>query len=66
MSGRAFSHPNFGKEARVETCGREVRLIFIANTEAQATDLADAILKQLKEGGVHLSMMGKPTSVIES
>lgn len=65
MSGQAFTHPNFGKEARVEVWGREVRLIFVANTETQANDLADKIVRQLKDGAINLTMMGKPTSITE-
>lgn len=66
MSARGFTHPNFGKEARVEVWGKEVRLIFIANTEAQANSMADTLIDQIKAGGVHLTMMGKPTAIVES
>lgn len=66
MSAQAFSHPNFGKEARVEQCGREVRLILVAGTEAQAADLARTIVGQLKGGALNLTMMGRPTGIIES
>lgn len=62
---RGFSHPNFGKAARVEVWGKEVRLIFEANTSRQAEDLAETIVSQLKAGALNLTMMGKPTSVIE-
>jgi hypothetical protein len=63
---RTFSHPNFGKEARVEVEGREVRLIFVAHNHFQADDMAKIIVDQLKAGALNLTMMGKPTSVVES
>ncbi|HLH95062.1 MAG TPA: hypothetical protein VKW08_08080 [Xanthobacteraceae bacterium] len=66
MSARAFTHPDFGKEARVEVWGREVRLIFVAGTEAKAESLAEGIVEQLKAGVLHLTMMGKPTGVVET
>lgn len=66
MTDRGFSHPNFGKEARVEQQGREVRLIFVANTPEQAGDLAEKIVEQLKGGAINLTMMGKPLSVTET
>lgn len=66
MSGRPFSHPNFGKEVRIEQYGREVRLIFVAGSEAQADDLVKTLLKQLKAGALNLTMMGKPTGITES
>lgn len=62
---QGFTHPNFGKEARVEVWGREVRLIFVAGTAAQANSLADKMIEQLKAGAINLTMMGKPTSVKE-
>jgi hypothetical protein len=65
MSGQPFSHPNFGNEVRLEQTGREVKLIFVAKSEAQAESLADTILSQLKSGAINLTMMGKPTSISE-
>jgi len=65
MTDRGFTHPNFGKAARVEVWGKEVRLIFEANTTAQAEDMAETIVSQLKAGALHLTMMGKPTSITE-
>ncbi|MBO4228154.1 hypothetical protein [Bradyrhizobium neotropicale] len=62
---RGFTHPNFGKEARVELDGREVRLIFVASNVEMAEHLALSILDQLRHGAIHLTMMGKPTSVTE-
>lgn len=62
---RGFTHPNFGREARVEVWGREVRLIFIAGTEDMAHDLADRIIEQMKNGSVNISMMGKPIGIVE-
>jgi hypothetical protein len=61
----AFSHPNFGKEVRVEQYGREVHLIFKANTQAQSDSLCDELVRQLKEGGLHLNLMGKPSAIVE-
>ena len=65
MDDRQFTHANYGKAARVEVWGTEVRLIFIADTESKANDLADSILAQMKEGAVTITMMGRPTSVVE-
>lgn len=62
----AFTHPNFGSEARVEQTGREVRLIFVAGTVAQASDFAITLVEQLKAGALNLTLMGKPTGVKES
>lgn len=66
MTDRQFTHPHFGREARVEQHDREVRLIFIASTAAQASDLCDVIVGQLKNGALNLTMMGKPTSIEET
>lgn len=63
MSDRGFTHPNFGSEARVEQCGREVHLIFVAGTDAQADSLAESIVSQLQAGAINITMMGKPTAV---
>lgn len=63
MSAREFTHANFGKEARIEQQGREVRLIFVADSEAKAASLADMLLEQLKGGALNLTMMGRPTSI---
>ena len=65
MTDRGFSHPNFGKTSRIEVWGKEVRLIFVANTEAQADDFADYCLKQMKNGAINITLMGKPISVVE-
>jgi hypothetical protein len=66
MTDRQFSHPNFGKEVRLEVRGREVKLIFVAGTEEKASDLAEKILDMLKKGSLNLTMMGEPTSVEET
>lgn len=63
MSG--FTHPNFGKEVRVEVRGREVRLIFVAANARAADNMADTLLHQLKAGALNITLMGKPTSVTE-
>ena len=65
MTDRGFSHPNFGSEVRVEVVGREVRLIFVAGTPEKADSLADRILEQLKAGAINLTLMGKPTAIVE-
>jgi hypothetical protein len=65
MMAQGFSHPNFGTQARIEQIGREVRLIFVAGTVAQAESLAESIVAQLQSGAVKLTMMGEPTSVEE-
>ena len=65
MSGRAFSNPNFGTQARVEVFGKEVRLTFVASTSAKADDLAENIVRQLRKGAINITMMGRPTSVVE-
>lgn len=66
MSARAFSHPNFGNEVRVEQFGKEVRLIFVALTQHQSDYMVEELLRQLKAGGLHLDMIGKPTSIVEA
>jgi hypothetical protein len=63
---QGFTHPNFGNQARVEVWGKEVRLIFVASTTAQADDFAETIVSQLKTGAINITLMGKPTSVKES
>lgn len=65
MKDRQFTNPNFGNQARVEVNGREVRLIFVASTEAKANDLAENMLRELANGSITLTMMGKPTSIEE-
>jgi hypothetical protein len=62
---RQFSHPNFGNEARVELNGCEVRLIFVSNNRAKAESLALSLLDQLQAGALNLTLMGKPTGVVE-
>jgi hypothetical protein len=65
LTDRQFTHPNFGNSARVEVWGKEVRVIFIAGTQAKADDLAESIVAQMKAGALNITMMGKPTSVVE-
>lgn len=62
---RLFTHPNFGKQARVEQHGREVRLIFVAASEDKALDMAEYIVEQMRNGAINITLMGKPTSVTE-
>ena len=65
MSDRPFTHPNFGNEVRIEQFGTEVHLIFVAKTQAQSDSMCDELLRQLKSGGVNLTLMGTPTSIQE-
>jgi hypothetical protein len=66
MSARGFTHPDLGREARVEQWGREVRLIFVCGSETKANDLVNSLVRQMKAGALNLTLMGKPTSVIET
>jgi hypothetical protein len=65
MTDRQFTHPNFGNQARVEVWGKEVYLIFVADSEAKANGFAEHLVEELKSGSVNITMMGKPTSVTE-
>lgn len=65
MKDRQFTHPNFGNEVRVEVVGREVRLVFVASSEERADDLGEAIVSELENGAITLTMMGRPTSIVE-
>jgi hypothetical protein len=65
MPDRGFTHPNFGKQVRVEVWDKEVRLIFMAGTLDQANDFAEYLVAQLTTGAINLTLMGKPTSVEE-
>ncbi len=64
MSDRQFTHPNLGKEVRVEVWGNEVRLIFVCATEGKANSAADDILAQLQSGMLNVTLAGKPTSIV--
>lgn len=66
MSDRAFTHPNLGKQITIKRHGRDVTLTFTCNTRAQADDLVDHYLKQLKAGALQITVMGKPSSVTET
>jgi hypothetical protein len=66
MSDREFTHPNFGKELRIEQDDLEVRLVFVAATMAQADSLIADLLRQIKSGALHLTLMGTPTSIEEN
>ena len=65
MTDRGFTHPNFGKQARIEQYGKEVRLIFVADTQAQSDGMCEALLTQMKTGALNITLMGKPTTVEE-
>jgi hypothetical protein len=65
MVARSFTNPDYGREVRVEVQGDEVALVFVADSEAKANDLAENILGQLKSGSINITLMGKPTKVTE-
>jgi hypothetical protein len=65
ITDRQFTHPNFGNEARVEVWGREVRLIFVASNERKANDMSEYLVSQMKQGALNITLMGKPTRVVE-
>jgi hypothetical protein len=65
MSARVFTNPDYGKEVRVEVWGNEVALVFVATSDAKAAALAENILGQLKAGAINITLMGKPTSIVE-
>jgi hypothetical protein len=65
MNDRGFSHPNTGREVRIEQYGREVRLVFVCGTKALSDSLCEDLLKQLASGTLNLTLMGKPTSISE-
>ena len=64
MSG--FSHPNFGNEIRIEVQDNEVRLIFVAKSTGMANDFAETLIAQAREGAFHITMKGRPTSIVET
>lgn len=66
MTDRPFTHPNFGRQVRIEQFGKEVHLIFVASTQTQSDDLCDELLRQLKSGALNMTLMGKPTSIEET
>lgn len=66
MNGdRAFTHPNLGHQVRIEQFNREVRLTFVCHTREAADALTEDMLRQIKDGALSLTLMGKPTSVEE-
>ena len=65
MNDRGFTHPNFGRQTRIEQYGKEVHLVFVADTQAQSDSMCEALLSQLKGGALNITLMGKPTSVEE-
>jgi hypothetical protein len=62
---RQFTNPDYGKEVRVEVMGNEVALVFVADSNAKAEALAENILAQLKTGVFNVTLMGKPTRIVE-
>ena len=65
MTDRQFTNPDYGKEVRVEVMDNEVALVFVAESNRKAEALAENILKQLKAGAFNITLMGRPTKVIE-
>jgi hypothetical protein len=65
VADQPFTHPHLGIETRLERDGCEVRLVFVAHSGKQASDLADLILDQLKAGGLNMEVTGKPITVPE-
>jgi len=65
MTDRQFTHPNFGNQARVEVWGKEVRLIFVASDVRKADEMAQYLVDQLSAGALNITVMGKPTSIVE-
>jgi hypothetical protein len=63
VADRPITH--LGAEARLELHGCEVRLIFVAPSEEQASELTDLILDQLMSGGLDMTVTGKPIRVTE-
>jgi hypothetical protein len=63
---RQFTHPNFGTEVRVEVVDNEVALVFVASSPDKAGHFADYLLEQLKSGAINITLMGKPTGIVES
>ena len=62
---RQFTHPDFGREIRVEVFGKEVRLTFVSNSHSAAETMAEYLVDELRRGTVNLTVMGELTSVIE-
>jgi hypothetical protein len=65
MSDRQFTHPDFGREIRVEVFGKEVRLTFVSNSHSAAETMAEYLVDELRKGAVNLTVMGHPTIVVE-
>lgn len=61
-----FTIPDFGKQVRIEQMGREVRLVFVAETQQKADKLVENLLSQLTSGHLEITLLGKPTSIMDS
>lgn len=61
-----WSHPNHGREIRVETDGCETRLVFVASSPQAATKLADDLLVQIKRGSVKINIGGKISRITDT
>lgn len=62
---KAWSHPNHGKELRVEVDGCETRLIFVGASPAAANKLADDLMTQVKKGSIKINIGGTITKITE-
>lgn len=65
MNTRRFDLPNFGKELRIEQCGEEVHLIFVAKSQSQSDSMCDELFRLLKTGELNLTLTAKPAGVHE-
>lgn len=66
MSDRPFTHPNAGREVRIEQYGKEVLLIFVCSTKIASDTLREDLLTQLKSGTLNMTLTGTPTSITET
>jgi hypothetical protein len=64
-SDGSFTNSDFGKEVRLEQHSNEVRLIFVAGTQAKADALVENLLARLKAGPLNITLMSKATSITE-
>lgn len=60
-----FSHTRFGDKVRIVQYGREVHIIFTANTQAQSDNALEELARQFEEGAISIGLMVVPTSVEE-
>jgi hypothetical protein len=53
------THPDFGRQVSVQQNGNEVRLTFVAETEAQAVSLTEHLIAQLEGGHLVITLAGR-------